>query len=107
LELVQLKQVNLVINVAASHGSLAEFEDYGVILGKRLLVFLNDDARGGFTDTGTRRIFRTNGGTAEFFRDDDIATGVLVLAALDWVVEKAYLQKYLSSIVEEAQNALL
>src|SRR5713226_6306245 len=47
LELVQLKQVNLVINVAASHGALAEFEDYGVILGKRLLVFLNDDARGG------------------------------------------------------------
>ena len=107
LESVQLKHINLVINVAASHGSLAEFENYGVLLGKRHLLFLNEAAKGGFTDTGTRRMFRANGGTDEFFTDDDIASGVLALAALDWVAEKAYLQKWLSNIVEEAQNSLL
>jgi len=107
LESIQLKQINLVINVAASYGSLAEFENYGLILGRRHLVFLNDAARGGFTDTGTRRMFRANGGTIEFFKDDDIETGVLVLAALDWVAEKAYLQKHLLSMAEEAQSALL
>jgi hypothetical protein len=106
-ELIHLKHINLVINVAASYGSLAEFENYGVVLGRRHLVFLNDAACGGFTDTGTRRMFRANGGTDEFFKDDDIATGVLVLAALDWVSEKAYLQKWLSSVAEEAQNSLL
>lgn len=42
LELVQLKKVNLVVNVASSYGSLAEFENYGVLLGKRHLVFLNE-----------------------------------------------------------------
>jgi hypothetical protein len=71
------------------------------------LVFLSDAARGGFTDKGTLRVFRANGGTSEFFVDDDIASNVLVLAAVDWVKEKAYLQKWLSSIVEEAQNSLL
>jgi hypothetical protein len=107
LELVQLKKVNLVVNIAASFGSLAEFENYGVLLGKRHLVFLNEAARGGFTDTGTRKLFRANGGTDEFFKDDDISSGVLVLAALDWVTEKAYLQKWLSSVVEEAKDSLL
>jgi len=107
LELVQLKKVNLVVNVAASYGSLAEFENYGVLLGKRHLVFLNDAARGGFTDTGTRKVFRANGGTDEFFKEEDISSGALVLAALDWVTEKAYLQKWLSSVVEEAKDSLL
>ena len=107
LELVQLKKVNLVVNIAASFGSLAEFENYGVLLGKRHLVFLNEAARGGFTDTGTRKLFRANGGTDEFFKEEDISSGVLVLAALDWVTEKAYLQKWLSSVVEEAKNSLL
>lgn len=107
LELVQLKKVNLVVNVASSYGSLAEFENYGVLLGKRHLVFLNEAARGGFTDTGTRKVFRANGGTDEFFKEEDISSGVLILAALDWVMEKAYLQKWLSSVVEEAKNSLL
>jgi hypothetical protein len=107
LELVELEQVNLVINVAASYGSLAEFENYGVILGKRHLVFLNEAARGGFSDTGTRRMFRANGGTDEYYKDEDIDSGVLVLAALDWVIEKAYLQKWLSSIAEQARKSLL
>ena len=107
LELVELEQVNLVINVAASYGSMAEFENYGVILGKRHLVFLNEAARGGFSDTGTRRMFRANGGTDEYYKDEDIDSGVLVLAALDWVIEKAYLQKWLSSIAEQARKSLL
>jgi len=107
LELIQLKEINLVINVAASYGSLAEFEDYGVILGKRHLVFLNEAARGGFTASGTLRLFRANGGTAEYFDDEDAQSGALVLAALDWVREKAYLQKWLVSVVEEAGNSML
>ena len=37
LELVQLKKVNLVVNIAALFGSLAEFENYGVLLGEASL----------------------------------------------------------------------
>jgi len=64
-ELVQLQLVHLVVNVAASYGSLAEFENYGILLGERHLVFLNQAARGGFTDQGTRRLFRAAGGFDE------------------------------------------
>jgi hypothetical protein len=99
--------VNLVINVAASPGSLAEFENYGVTLGKRLLVFLNEAAKGGFSDTGTRKAFRANGGMDEFFNESDIESGSLVLAAVDWVTEKAHLQKWLLDMREEAEKSLL
>lgn len=106
-ELLQLQHINLVINLAASHGSVAEFENYGVILGERLLVFLNDAARGGFTTTGTRNAFRAKGGFAEFFNDEDLKTGVLVLAARDWVEFKAYAQKYALEAIERLKDSLL
>lgn len=106
LELVQQKHVNLVINVADSPGSLAEFENYGVTLGRRLLVFLNDAAKGGFTDTGTRKAFRANGGMDESFNETDIESGALVLASVDWVIDKAYLQKWLLDTRDEAEKSL-
>jgi hypothetical protein len=107
LELRQLKKVQLVINLAASPGSQAEFENYGVTLGKRLLVFLDGRAKGGFTDTGTRVSFRLNGGMDEFFDEDDLKTGALVLAAADWISGKVHLQELALSVMDDAEKSLL
>ena len=96
-ELLQLHKVHLVINIATSYGSLAEFENYGVILAERLLVFLNEAVRGGFNDRGVRKMFRTAGGTDEFFDDEDLKSCVLVVAADDSVREKQDLEMYLDA----------
>ena len=106
-ELLQLKRVNLVIDVAASHGSVAEFENYALAAKERMLAFLNVAARGGFTATGTLLAFRTVGGMCEFFRDEDIKTGVIVLAAIDWVKLKAYVQQHLLEMIEGLKNSLV
>jgi len=108
VELVHQKMVHLVVNVAASHGSLAEFENFGILLGRRLLLFLNEAARGGFTDTGTRRVFRAAGGDDEFFADDDLKSCALTLAAVDWVRDKAHFEMYLAEVREATErNSLL
>jgi hypothetical protein len=105
VELVQLKQIDLVINVAASYGSLAEFENYGIFLGRRHLVFFNEAARGGFSDTGTRRLFRAAGGTDESFNEDDLKSCALTLAATDWVADKAGHDMWLKEIAEAAERS--
>ncbi len=107
LEMLQQRIVHLVIDVAASPGSMAEFENYGVILGKRHLVFLNDAARGGFTDTGTRRLFRAAGGDDEFFSEADLMSCALTLASADWVGDKAYYEMYLAELKKAADEASL
>jgi hypothetical protein len=104
VELVQQKQVQLVINVAASYGSLAEFENYGILLGRRHLVFLNEAARGGFTDTGTRKLFRAAGGDDEFFNEADLDSCALALASIDWVQDKAHYELYLNELKEAAER---
>jgi len=108
VELVQLKKLaHLVVDLAASRGSLAEFENYGLVLGKRLLVFLNAAARGGFTDMGTRRMFQAAGGIDEFFTDEDLTSCALTLAAADWVNDKASTEAYLSEAVEALERTSL
>ncbi len=107
VEQAQQKLVHLVINIAASPGSMAEFENYGIRLGRRHLVFLNAAARGGFTDQGTLQLFRANGGFDEFFKDDDLNSCAVKLAAVDWVVEKSYLQAWVAQLEETAKEVSL
>lgn len=108
VEFIQIRKiVNLVINVAASHGSSAEFENYGVLLGRRHLVFLNERARGGFTATGTLKTFRAAGGLDEFFKDDDLHSCALTLAATDWVLDKVHYEIYLAAVRDAAQEESL
>jgi hypothetical protein len=106
-ELLQVQKAHLVINIATSYGSLAEFENYALTLAERLLVFLNETVRGGFTDSGVRRMFRTAGGTDEFFDDEDLKSCVLVLAAHDWVREKQDLEVYLDAQQQAARKKSL
>lgn len=91
LEMVQLKIVDLVIVVAASFGSTAEFEAFAVTLGPKLLAWFPYGAAGGFIDTGSRRLFYAAGGFDETFRDDDLISCVVTLASVDWVKEKRFL----------------
>lgn len=106
-ELLQLKRVNLVIDVAASHGSVAEFENYAIAAKERMLAFLDESARGGFTAAGTLLAFKSVGGTYEYFRDDDLRTGAVVLAAIDWVKLKAYVQQHILEMIEGLKNSLV
>jgi hypothetical protein len=102
LELIQLKAVDLVIDVDHSPGSAAEFESFGIQLGPKMLLWFPKSGRGGFVDTGNRRLFRAAGGFDEAFDESDLASCVLTLASVDWVKEKKYLQLY----VDEAKAAL-
>ena len=94
LELMQLRTVaDLVINVAASPGSQAEFEDFALRFeGRRQLAFLDERGRAGYAGQGTLRGFRVNGGIDEFFSQSDLDSCVLTLMAVDWVVENSYFQ---------------
>jgi len=79
-------------NFLALTGSAAEFESFGIQLGPKMLLWFPESGRGGFVDTGNRRLFRAAGGFDEAFQEDDLASCVLTLASVDWVKEKKYLQ---------------
>lgn len=91
-ELFQTNRINLAINVAASPGPAAEFEEYGLALGRKLLLWLPEAARGGYTAGGMLRLFRSAGGIHEFFDDSDLRSCVVTLASIDWMRDKEALQ---------------
>lgn len=106
-ELVQAQRIHLVINLAASYGSVSEFENYGILLGERNLVFFSKEGAGGFTDQGTRKLFRTAGGFDESFSEDDLKSCALTLAAADWVIDKAGVEMWLAGVGEWAKKRSL
>jgi hypothetical protein len=101
-ELIQVNNIDLVIGIVASPGSHAEFVQLAPILGPRMLAWLPVEARGGFTDTGTRRIFRALGGFDESYDSADLVSSVLTLFSLDWTEEKRFVQLW----VDESTKAL-
>jgi hypothetical protein len=98
----QVKENDLVIDIAADFGPVAEFEKFGVELGYRMLLWLPAAAQGGFTATGTLQTFRAAGGAYEIFSDADLQSCALTLASRDWVSQKEFLQVYLDSVKESA-----
>jgi len=85
VEIMQMSVANLVVLLADSYGSLAELHDFGLLLGKKLLTWMPEVARGGYSATGLGRMMATAGNAPIFFSPDDVDSGVMVLASADWV----------------------
>ncbi len=91
-EMFQTQRVHLGVDVAASHGSSAEFEGLGVAFAPRLLLWMPEAAKGGYTAEGTLRLSRAAGGMFEYFDDSDLRSCVMTLASVDWLQDKEALQ---------------
>lgn len=91
-EMFQVKSVHLGVDVAASHGSSAEFEGLGTGFAWRLLLWIPETARKGYTAEGTLHLFRAAGGMFEYFDDSDLGSCVMTLASMDWLEDKEALQ---------------
>jgi hypothetical protein len=83
-EMLQVNQIDLVINVVGSPGSLLEAQKINTKLLHRCLIWLPEAAKGGFASAMIG--FLENLGLGPlYFNDSDIKACVLALSAEDWV----------------------
>ena len=99
-EMLQAGQVNLVVNIADSPGSLGEAHEFGAVLGPRMLLWLPEGAKRAFAGTGLAKLRRTAGGATEYYGDPDLSSCVVALASVDWVRE----QQALSAMAKSYQQ---
>ncbi len=83
-EMLQANKLDLVINIAASYGSLLEAQKIGDKLLHRCLIWLPEGAKGGFA-SGMISFLQNLGLEPLFFNNSDISSCVLSLSAEDWV----------------------
>jgi hypothetical protein len=83
-EMLQVNQIDLVVNIAGSPGSLLETQKISTKLLHRCLIWLPQSAKGGFA-SGMIGFLKNLGQEPLYFDDSYIKACVLTLSAEDWV----------------------
>jgi hypothetical protein len=105
LEIVQAENVDVVIDLATGYGAIGEAHEFGMELGKKLLLWLPFAARKKFVDEGTRRLIEAAGGRSVFFGEAHLRACALTRASVDFVNDKRYLQARIEKQIERLRQA--